>query len=150
MHRPRHAKRTGGKKFGAVLAVIGLAGALVLSLAVPAALAKTGGIKVDDDHDCFSSLREDNTLSPGVAELGIVWLNLPSNTLEGPYEYVIYDDGVAITDPNGTPLTFNHCTSGDTNYYWAYFTIPYVEGSVTLVVYNPDGTVGADSFRIVD
>src|SRR4029450_1291809 len=38
MYRARHAKRTGGK-LGKLLAITGLAGALVLSLAVPAALA---------------------------------------------------------------------------------------------------------------
>jgi hypothetical protein len=40
MYRAQHAKRSGGKKFGALVAMIGLAGALVLSLAVPAAIAK--------------------------------------------------------------------------------------------------------------
>jgi hypothetical protein len=147
MYLARHAKRTGGKKFGAAVAMISLAGALVLSLVTPAG-AKTGGIKVDDDHDCFSSLREDNTLFPGIAQ-SVVWLNLPSNELDGTYTYVIYDKGKEID--SGT-LYFNHCTSGDTNYYWALFDVPYVEGSVTLVVYqsNPEGTVGSDSFRILD
>jgi hypothetical protein len=35
MYRARHAKKTGGKKFGRLMAMAGLAGALVLSLAVP-------------------------------------------------------------------------------------------------------------------
>jgi hypothetical protein len=76
-------------------------------------------------------------------------LNLPSNELDGTYTYKIFDNGEQVG--SGT-LYFIHCSTGDTNYYWAFFAVPYVEGSVTLVVYqsNPEGIVGSDSFRILD
>jgi hypothetical protein len=73
----------------------------------------------------------------------------PSGNIDGTYTYKFFDKGDQVTFGY---LYFTQCTHDDTNYWWASFAVPYIEGSRTLVVYqsDPEGTVGSDSFLGVD
>jgi hypothetical protein len=124
---------------------MGLAGALVLSLAIPQAVAKPGGILVDDDATCEEPNRQDNSLSGE----GIVWLNTP--TLDGDYTYVILDNGEVVDEGS---LDFEPCEEPFENWYFAEFDVDASElpgGTLTIVVFQDDpfGIVGNDSFRVI-
>jgi hypothetical protein len=157
MYRARHAKRTGRPKVGKLLAMTGLAGALVLSLAVPAALAgpnsnSQGGSKgyVTDFNDGTTQCLplEQNQIES--TDFIFVDLKIPvdysgiGSVSEGALYFTIYENGTAKGEDN----------SG--NLWWVSLDLAGSElepGSYTLVVNYPDDPIGdnfsADSFVVL-
>ena len=114
----------------------------VLVVIVSPVLAKTGGIKVDDDPSCNVD-REDNALAPSCTS--IIWLNLQQES-PGSYTCQICNKGVC-SSCNSFTNNFNSCGDG---FYWATFLPPSTEGSYTLVLSDSSGkNVSRDSFRVV-
>ena len=54
---------------------------LILGLSAGSVLAKTGGVKVDDDQNCNSPDKEDNTIT---ASPFYIWLNLSNKNASNP------------------------------------------------------------------
>ena len=114
----------------------------VLVVIVSPVLAKTGGIKVDDDPSCDVD-REDNALAPSCTSF--IWLNLQQDS-PGSYTCQICDNGVC-SSCDSFSNSFNSCGDG---YYWATFVPPSTEGSYTLVLSDSSGkNVSRDGFRVV-
>jgi hypothetical protein len=157
MYRGRHAKRTGGPKLGKLLAMTGLAGALVLSLAVPAALAgvnsqSNGGSKayVTSDTCPESGSLEDNILTTG--ENIQLNLKMPGNVATS-LTITIYVNGTSDNSEIAhAPVIFSPSDCGTDANLWFYdlgFTLP--EGSYTAEVnYTVSGkNFSSDSFQVV-
>jgi len=114
---------------------------VVLAVIISPVLAKTGGIKVDDDASCDVN-REDNVLAPNCGS--VIWLNIPQSEL-GTYTCQICDSGVCTSCSN---FTNNWSSCGD-GYFFTFFTTPSGSGSRTVVLSDGSGNVGRDSFRLV-
>jgi hypothetical protein len=148
MHRGQHRMKSRIGVHVRLTLAVALAAATALALIAPAAVAKQGGIKVDDDDLCGDIHRQFNRLT----DTGVIWLNSPTG-LEGDYSYSIFNDN---EDPiiEMEPIDFDWCGEVAPTYFWAEFDVPEAEGSYTLVVYVEDEfgnikTVGGDAFLVV-
>jgi hypothetical protein len=173
MHRAKHAKRAAGPKLGKLLAMTGLAGALVLSLAVPAALAggnsnSQGGTKgyvTDFNVDTCLPLEQNQIASDSTL---FVDLKIPvdysgtGSVSEGDLYFTIYENGTGKGEDNivygPTLLTPIDCPGISGNLWYVSLDVTGAElggpGSYTLVVDYPDDPIGknfsADSFTIYE
>jgi hypothetical protein len=138
----------GSRRFVRFTLAAALAGAIGVGLSSSSAQA-VGGVKVDDDAFCTDQSgekaidRQENILVPG--SIGYVWLNLPKG-LDGSYTYTLYNDNGDPVGPIG--LAFTGC-GGDSNWYYASFTVPSAEGTYTIKVDSSEGNVGGDAFQVV-
>jgi hypothetical protein len=163
MYRAKHANRTGGKSVGKLALMAGLAGVLVLALAVPAALAgpnsnSQGGSKgyVTDFSEGQCSPLEQNQIELG--DTIYVDLKVPvwySDNYSHTLTFEIFDNGTSVWGP--FDYTFYDCTSFDGNLWYVNLGITgdtLGEGSYTLqVTYKYSDRAGdnfsSDSFLVV-
>ncbi|HLE25087.1 MAG TPA: hypothetical protein VI935_05495 [Thermodesulfobacteriota bacterium] len=105
-----------------------------------------------DDATDKASDRETNLLGNGVG--AFIWLNSPP-----PGDTSLYCEvtaqGDSKTDLVATyTLTFTHCLTGNTNYWWAAFTTPVPSGDPGVYVYTMEcytevngDNIGKDTWR---
>lgn len=124
-------------------------------LALPPAMAKPGGILVDDDQECYDTNREDNVF--GSVEEITIWVNQRNSGGQSPLASAqLTDKGKVVASATlGSPT--GTCPAGSPNADFAYysFDINYdwnasPTGSLTLKAFNSAGeNVGSDSFRVI-
>jgi hypothetical protein len=155
MYRARHANRTARMRFGKLAVMVGLAGALVLFLAVPAALAGVNSNSQSGSKGYVSTTFCEKPLEVNqIASGDIIYVNLKIPTdYTGQLTFTLYQNGTAKDSENiiGTwTLTPIDCET-DANLWYVTLPLlePLAEGSYTLVIdYPGDGNFSADSFTI--
>jgi len=121
---------------------------LLVGFMTSAAMAKTGGVKVDTDSDCTNGTQSSNTVfGCGIA---YVQINFSGKNVDSEISCQLCNNGTAPDAKHGcfvTTCTFVHqCSNGGANYYTYSFPV-FGTGTTTLVVNNAEGNVGADTFK---
>jgi hypothetical protein len=128
-------------------------------LALPPAMAKPGGILVDDDQSCYDTNREENVF--GNVEDITIWVNQRNSGGQSLLASAqLTDKGkVVATTTLGSPT--DYCPGDSPNAGFAYYrfgnalSVDYdwsssPTGSLTLKAFNGLGeNVGSDSFRVI-
>jgi hypothetical protein len=129
-------------KWFAVLVAI-----LFVGLMTNAAIAKTGGVKVDSDSDCTNGT-EANVLSCGTT--GYIQINASSDNFDPSVACQICPQGKGQSCYSIECDYLTQCTNGGATYFVYTFTVPVALGTQTLAVNNVDSgkNVGADSFKV--
>jgi hypothetical protein len=124
---------------------------LALGLVANFAIAKTGGVKVDDNGDPCDGTQS-NVLTCG--STAYIDINASGNNFDSSVTCQVCTTGTNQKGNNQncvsldcSSVTSTSCSNGNTYYIYS-FTVPYNTGVNTVVVNNAAGNVGADSFRV--
>ena len=118
---------------------------LILGLSAVPVFADSGGIKVDDDNNCFEPNKQANFLCAGGA-CATLWLNAPQG-LPPNLLFEVYPPGNSQVASclSGVPA-FTQC-GNDPSYYWYQFTTCGGGGVFNGVLYSGPDVVSTDSWR---